>query len=194
MKLINQLNYESLLYPTTMEEDAELKPPYPSIAKAGCGLCCVCMLADVLAGEMLSLEACIQLSMESGANHFGTDMRRLAPAVAERDGLELTAGDDIRILEDCLDHGGAAIVHVGRVNGALSDGGHFVLAVRAGEGSVWIADPSYSREKYEKPYRRDLVSFADGYVGISRENLMQETKFRSPAFYCFTRKQADPDT
>lgn len=189
MKLVNQLEYGHLLYPTTMEQGAELKPPYPSVAKAGCGLCCVCMLAERLAGETLTVEKCIQFSIQVGANHFGTDMSRLAPAAAERYRLELNTGSDISALRDCLHAGGAAIVHVGRANGALSDGGHFLLAVKAERGLIWLADPSYSKEKYEKPYRRDLVSLEQGYVVISEENLLLETRFRTPAYYYFKRKE-----
>lgn len=189
MRLISQLEYEQLLYPTTMEEGAELEPPYPSVAKAGCGLCCVCMLAELLAGETLTVEECIQLSIRTGANRFGTDMGRLAPAAAERYGLELTTGSDIAALRDCLRSGGAAIVHVGRPGGALSDGGHFLLAVKAERGLIWLADPSFSREKYEKPCRRDLVSLEQGYVVISEEGLLREARSRTPSFYYFKRKE-----
>ena len=56
---INQLAYADVPYPTTLNPGDVLREPYPSVARAGCGLCCVCMMVEFLTGERLSVEACI---------------------------------------------------------------------------------------------------------------------------------------
>ena len=81
---INQLAYADVPYPTTLNPGDVLREPYPSVARAGCGLCCVCMMVEFLTGERLSVEACINLSIRAGANYYGTDMNRLGRAAAKR--------------------------------------------------------------------------------------------------------------
>ena len=43
---INQLAYADVPYPTTLNPGDVLREPYPSVARAGCGLCCVCMMVE----------------------------------------------------------------------------------------------------------------------------------------------------
>ena len=86
---INQLAYADVPYPTTLNPGDVLREPYPSVARAGCGLCCVCMMVEFLTGERLSVEACINLSIRAGANYYGTDMNRLGRAAAKRFNLEM---------------------------------------------------------------------------------------------------------
>ena len=185
MKLIRQLDYPDLLYPTTLEENEPLQPPYPSIAKAGCGLCCICMMVQNLSKQPLSVEECIQLSIQAKANYFGTDMKLLAPVIARLYHLKFHMSNEINDVISTLEHGGRVIVNVGTPKGLLSDGGHFVLADGVKNGFVQILDPSYSSEKYEKPYRKDLVSFDGEYVLLSPSALAEQAANRDPSFYIF---------
>lgn len=185
MKLIRQLDYPALLYPTTLEENVPLQPPYPSIAKSGCGLCCICMMVQSLSDQPLSVEKCIQLSIQAKANYFGTDMRRLAPVIAHLYHLKFYMSNEINDVITTLGDGGRVIVNVGKPNGLLSDGGHFVLADGAKNGFIQILDPSYSQEKYEKPYRKGLVSFDGEYVLLSPSALAEQSSNRDPSFYIF---------
>lgn len=61
--------------------------PYPTAAKAGCGLACLCILGESLGGEKLSMAKCVELSVAYVANRDGTDMQKLDPVMAERDGM-----------------------------------------------------------------------------------------------------------
>ena len=189
MRQINQLNYPDMQYPTTLEAGAQLCPPYPSVAKAGCGLCCACMLVEKMTGCQLALEECVRWSVEIGANTNGTNMVRLGEAIAERYGLQLAMGNDVDAVLRALQAGGCAVVNVGRTEGLFSDQGHFVLAFQYQNGLIWIADPSYTREKYEKECRRDKVRLEGTCVLVTPEALQREAASRKPGFYIFeTRK------
>lgn len=185
MKYISQLDYPTLPYPTTLTQEAPLAPPYPSVAVAGCGIVCACMLIRELSGQPFQVEDAVALSMEAGANHFGTDMKRLAPFIAQRYHLYYAAASDSGALLECLDRGGLAVLHAGKPFGAFSDGGHFVLAVKRSGDRISIMDPSYTREKYEKEYRRGKVEIAGNCVIASVATVIEETKNRDPSYYLF---------
>ena len=71
----------------------------------------------------------------------------------------------------------------------FSDQGHFVLAFQYQNGLIWIADPSYTREKYEKECRRDKVRLEGTCVLVTPEALQREGGQPKPGFYIFeTRK------
>lgn len=46
IRVLNQMDYEHILYPTSLEQGTAPREPYPSVAKAGCGLICACMLVS----------------------------------------------------------------------------------------------------------------------------------------------------
>ena len=55
MKYINQLLYENMPYPTDAKNpDSPMKNG--NIKRAGCGLCCLCMVVDRLTTQSLPLE------------------------------------------------------------------------------------------------------------------------------------------
>lgn len=68
-------------------EEESPQMPYPTAAKAGCGLACLCILGESLGGEKLSMAKCVELSVAYVANRDGTDMQKLDPVMAERDGM-----------------------------------------------------------------------------------------------------------
>ena len=188
MEYINQLEYESLPYPTTLSPEEESpQMPYPTAAKAGCGLACLCMLGDGIGGEKLTMEKCVELSVVYGANRDGTEMRKLGPVMAERWALDYRESSELAELRKCLRSGGMAILNAGRSHGLFSEGGHFLLAAAERDGMLWILDPSYSKEKYAAPHRTDAVRIKYPYVVASFADVARETKNRSPSYYLFTK-------
>ena len=189
MEYVNQLEYEALPYPTTLSPDAERpQQPYPTAARAGCGLACLCMLGDALGGEKLTMEKCVKLSVVYGANRDGTDMQKLGPIMAERWNLDYRESSDPEELRQCLGSGGMAILNAGRVHGLFSEGGHFLLAAVERDERIWILDPSYMEEKYAEPHRRDAVEIEYPYVIASLADVVRETQNRSPSYYLFTKQ------
>lgn len=91
MKYINQLLYENVPYPT----DAK-NPDSPmlsgSIKRAGCGLCCLCMVVDRLTTQSLPLEECRDLAIMHKANlDPGTDLKVLSPVIAQKYSLKYSS-------------------------------------------------------------------------------------------------------
>lgn len=192
MKLINQLDYSATLYPTSLVQGIPAAPPYPTIARAGCGICCICMLVELLCGRALSVEEGIALSIEARANCFGTDMKRLGALVAERYQLNMRLTDEIGAVRSCLSSGGAAIFNVGgstiHRKGTFSDGGHFVLAQAGPSGTLRVWDPSFSREKYQTEQRAERVQICqDRSLLTELETIREDLAMRSPGAYLFWR-------
>ena len=195
---INQLAYADVPYPTTLDPGDVLREPYPSVARAGCGLCCVCMMVEFLTGERLSVEACINLSIRAGANYYGTDMNRLGRAAAKRFNLEMEVSQSVETLELWLEAGGCAVIHAGREHGLFSDGGHYLfadgLSMEAdweGGGAamkIWLLDPSFTEQKYERPDRRGRVELRDSHILAGAELVKEECAKRSPSFYLFKQR------
>lgn len=214
LRPVNQLDYACVPYPTTLERGERLQKPYPSVAVAGCGLCCICMTVEFMTGELLLIEKCVELSIKSGANVFGTDMERLGAAAAEAYGLRFETADSMDSLLKCLGEGGCAVVNVGRKNGIFSDGGHFLFAAgiagyeegtaKDGNGPdeeengcqveadapkwIWLLDPSFTKQKYERPDRRKKVKLREPYILAPPEALEEEALERRPAYFLFYGK------
>ena len=142
MRVLNQLDYENILYPTSLVKGEQPAEPYPSVAKAGCGLICACMLVSILTDK------------------------------------ELMNG---------LRAGAVAIIHAGKPKGLFSDGGHFVLAAKAEGENIYIIDPSFKQEKYDKDYRQGLFTMEPPYIVVSADNVMDQIKYRMPSWYLFRK-------
>lgn len=168
-------------------EEESPQMPYPTAAKAGCGLACRCMLGESLGGEKLSMAKCVELSVAYGANRDGTNMQKLDPVMAERWALDYRESSDPVELCQCLGSGGMAILNAGRPHGLFSEGGHFLLATAERDGMLWILDPSYSKEKYAASHRIDAVRIEYPYVVASLADVARETQNRSPSYYLFTQ-------
>ncbi len=193
MKVYIQLEYSHIPYPTTLTREGKPEEPYPSVAQAGCGICCACMLLDRLCGLELTVEEGVRLSVRAGANSNGTDMRRLGKALVEQYGLDMVCTDGTEGVLHCLSTGGAAILNVGgstpERTGSFSDQGHFVLASRYQAPYVRVFDPSYRPEKYQTPQRAArIVLQKDGSLGITPRELEEDLKLRSPSAYLFWAK------
>lgn len=195
MRYINQLEYESIPYPTDLEHPDSEFATHGNIRRAGCGLCSACMVVERLRGIQLSVTECRDISVEVGANHaIGTDMKLLAPEIAKRYRLELETTNDPAQLTRCLHQGGAAIVNVGGDReghtGTFSNGGHYIVAIREKGGLFYILDPSWTPEKYQSSPRRERVREV-GKLLLAEESVLQEdTANRSPGYYLFSLKES----
>lgn len=187
IRVLNQLDYEHISYPTSLEPGAAVREPYPTIAKAGCGLICACMLVSALTEKQLEPEEAIRISMEAGANHFGTDMPIFSAKIAEIYDFKLSVGTEQEELLAGLHAGASAILHAGKPQGLFSDGGHFVLATAAKGTSIYVLDPSFRQEKYEKPYRQGLFILEPPYVVTPVQVVMEQIKYRTPSWYLFRK-------
>jgi hypothetical protein len=151
------------------------------------------MVVDHLTVKNLPLEECVRLSEENHANRNpGTDLRVLAPVVAELYDLEYQFSDSAEELADWLAKGGEAVCNVmgkyeGR-GGLLSNGGHYVEIVSYDGKEVCILDPDFSEEKFQTEARKDRIRVAAPFVYCSMEDLMFTAAYWSPKFYLFRRK------
>ena len=165
-----------------------------TVAKTGCGLCSLCMIVDELTVQTLSLEECIRLYDATGAGHrLGTDMKILAPVVAERYHLEYTTTNDTEELAEWLRRGGRAIIHVGGDRegqvGLFSHIGHYIVAVSCDGDELCILDPSYLPGKFDEEGRRGKVRTEKApFLYCSMAVALADAMNRTPHFHLFRRK------
>ena len=137
MKYINQLLYENVPYPTDAKNpDSPMQSG--SIKRAGCGLCCLCMVVDCLTTQSLPLEECRDLAIMHKANlDPGTDLKVLSPVIAQKYSLKYSSTNDSQEMIHCLQNGGCAIANVGgdrddgNYIGVFSHGGHYITVISA---------------------------------------------------------------
>ena len=129
-----------------------------SIREAGCGLCCLAMMADRLTVQSLSLRRLVSLSRKHQANlHPGTDMEILGPVIAELLDLDYSVTNSVKTAVNCLKRGGSVIANTGGdregYTGVFSHGGHFILLLSGTGRDVCVLDPSNKPGKYDEPGR-----------------------------------------
>lgn len=190
MLYLNQLDYEDIPYPTNLDEPESDYAQNGTVAKAGCGLCSLCMVIDRLTLETLSLEECRDLSVAVGANREpGTDMNILGGAVARRFDLRLRVTSDEREMAECLHSGGAAIINTGGDReghiGTFSEIGHYIVAVSESDGEFALLDPSWRTDKYAEEPRRSLVRQKGKWLYARAEVIHEDASKKSPPYYLF---------
>ena len=159
MIYLNQLEYEHISYPTRVKQ---AEPRNSTVRSSGCGLCSACMVVDGLTTEVLTIEECVRIAMECEANHsVGTDMKVLAPVIAERYGLRYTQSNELSEAIACLQRGGRIIAHVGvpegKEIGLFTKGGHYIALIASDGETFTILDPSYKAGKFDMPERAGKV-------------------------------------
>ena len=159
MIYLNQLEYEHIPYPTRVKQ---AEPRNSTVRSSGCGLCSACMVVDGLTTEVLTIEECVRIAMECEANHsVGTDMKVLAPVIAERYGLRYTQSNELSEAIACLQRGGRIIAHVGvpegKEIGLFTKGGHYIALIASDGETFTILDPSYKAGKFDIPERAGKV-------------------------------------
>lgn len=194
MKYISQLDYAHVPYPTRVKEPEFAPNGKPTtVRSSGCGICSACMAIDILTDTTLDIEACVRMSIDSGANHLtGTDMQIFAPVLAERFGLDYSPSNDKNELIAHLQNGGVAIIHVGvpvgKEIGLFSGGGHYMLLISTDGKDICILDPSYTPEKYEHPARKGRVNTENApFLYCDADTVDSETKPQKIKYHLFKR-------
>ena len=194
MKYINQLDHTHMRYVTRTDPEYGDSGKTTTIRSSGCGLCSAIMVADrLLPDYKFELYDAIDLSYETKANHGrGTDPLFFA-AFAQKLGLDYKKATTTEELIHCLQTGGAAVVHVGKVEGRVplfTKGGHYMAVIGVErDGRLAILDPSYFPGKYDEEGRQGKVEMKNGVIAVtSMQVLMEETDGRSQRFFLFWRK------
>lgn len=192
MLYLNQFEYENIPYYTDIAHNPIDETE--SISSSGCGICSACMIVDHLTTNHITIEECVKLAYETGANHDpGTDMRMLAPAIAERFDLEYTFTNDRDELIEHLRSGGEVIVNVGGDRegyiGIFTHFGHFMVVLSTDGDEVCILDPSYRKDKFAEEGRVGKVREKAPFLYCTIDVLMKEAANRDPGFYMFKRKR-----
>ncbi len=193
MLYLNQLDFPDVPYAHNLD-DGGPPPGKGTVAAAGCGPCCLCMIVENLTTGHLELMECLAMSAQLGANRKpGTDLNILGRSVAERYGLEFNVTDDDMTLTQHLQSGGMAVANAGGdregYRGVFSHGGHYIAVIALDGDEVCVLDPSYFSGKYDEEGRRGKVRVAEPFVYCTLQVLKKDCENRSPAFYLFKRKR-----
>lgn len=193
MLYLNQLKYLDVPYEHNVGAGG-VPPERATVAVAGCGLCCACMLVENMTFSHLGLTECRDLSYQAKANmEPGTDMRLLGPLVAEKFGLTYETTSDVEVLKEHLRRGGMAIANSGGdregYTGVFTRNGHYVLVVSVDGDEVCILDPSYKEGKYDEPGRQGKVRVEGGFEYCHVDVLAGDCSNRDPSYYLFARKR-----
>ena len=193
MLYLNQLDYGHIKYDHNLANGG---PPEGrnSVRTSGCGLCCASMVVDQLTDQQLTIEECVRLSEENGANLvLGTSMKVLGPIIAERFGLEFSYTNDIRRVITHLRKGGRAIALVGGDRegyvGLFTKRGHYMLLLSYDGEEFAILDPSLSDTKYTEEGRVGRVRVDKPFVYASKEEIVLAAKEKKRRYYLFSRKR-----
>lgn len=191
MLYLNQLDYRHIHYEHNLDNGG-VAPERRNVATSGCGLCCVCMVVAHLTGESLSVEDCVQMAVECGANRkIGTRMPLLGTAAAQRFGLAYRATDSLDEMLAHLAAGGEVIVNVGGDHdghiGLFSHVGHYILAVGQENGELRILDPAYEEGRYEEESRRGKVRVEYPFAFCKPEELAADTTNKPTPYHLFSR-------
>lgn len=191
MLYLNQLNFPHIPYNHNVKNGG-VPEERRCVATSGCGLCSLCMVVEHLTTYTLSIEECVKLSEESGANHgLGTDLEILSPIIAEKFGLKYSATSDKNVLKKHLQSGGEAIEivigdHDGK-SGLFSHRRHYITLISIDGDEVCILDPSFTQTKYDDPDRIGRVKVREPFLYSSIDELMAEGDKNVPLFYLFKR-------
>ena len=192
MLYLNQLEYEHIPYPTRVKQ---AEPRNSTVRSSGCGLCSACMVVDGLTTEVLTIEECVRIAMECAANHSaGTDMKVLAPVIAERYDLAYTQTNDVNEAVAALQRGAKIVAHVGipegKEIGLFTKGGHYILLIATDGEKFCILDPSYKEGKFDIPERAGRVDERRApFLYCDIHVLDSETKPNRVKYHILARKQ-----
>lgn len=195
MKFINQLEYSHVPYRTRAKvEGLTDEQRTTNVAESGCGLCCSCMVIDLLTDKTLSVEDSVRLSEECVANHSpGTDMNVLGAALAEKFGLEYSRTSDVNEVIRHLQNGGVAVslisIKEGNKISLFAEYGHYILLVSTDGKDFCILDPYYKLEKFDVPERAGKVDVSRAPFLYCDVNLVDDECVYK-RYYLFSRKKA----
>ena len=183
-----------MLYVTRTDPEYGDSGKTTTVRSSGCGLCSAIMVADrLLPSYDFDLPDAIELSYEMKANHGrGTDPKLFFPAFAEKLGLDYKQAKTTEELIHCLQTGGAAVVHVGKVEGRVplfTKGGHYMAVIGIErDGRLAILDPSYFPGKYDEEGRQGKVEMRQGVISLcTPEILAEESEMKAIPYHLFWR-------
>ena len=190
MLYLNQNDYGHIPYMHNTDNGGAA-PERRNIGTSGCGLCCACMVVDQLTTQTLSLEECVRMAEESGANHCaGSDMTILGPLLAERFGMEYVCTTDLQEMLTCLRNGGKVIVNV-RVDengqGIFTTSRHYMTLIAVNGDEVCILDPNYKSGKFQKEEADGLLRVCEPFLYCSTQLIHLEARSPTP-YHLFKRK------
>ena len=113
-------------------------------------------------------------------------------AFAEKLGLDYQKATTTEELIHCLQTGGAAVVHVGKVEGRVplfTKGGHYMAVIGVErDGRLAILDPSYFPGKYDEEGRQGKVEMSQGVISLcTPEILAEESSMKKTPYHLFWR-------
>jgi hypothetical protein len=151
------------------------------------------MIVDQLTDSSLSLEECIKLTEECGANRvLGSSMELLGAAVADRFKLDFSVTNSIVKVISHLRRGGRAVAIVGGdregYRGLFSTRRHYITLIAFDGKEFTVLDPSLSDTKFEEKKRRGRVRVQFPFVYCSKEEIVLETQTEKTKYYLFARK------
>lgn len=188
MHYLNQRKYPHIPYPTNIKNGG-LPPEKQTAAAAACGPCSLCMTVDLLTDRSLSLEECLQLSIENGANHgYGTDLEILGPVIAQKFGLTYDGTDSVERVISHLQTGGQVIARVKK--GLFTNSSHYILLTAFDGTDFCILDPSYTPDKFERPDRTGKVNTCNApFLYCPKDTVHGETEPCEVKYHLFARKK-----
>lgn len=178
----NQYSYKDVSYWSAAH-------PSATIATAGCGVCCACMVLSVF-GQKVTPPEMAKTAQKIGARvNTGTDMNILSNYIKTQYGVNLAKTDDASKLRAALKAGKIAICNVGGdrtgYKGVFSNGGHFIVAYGWKDGPI-IYDPGFYQNKYDSAYRSARVTVgANNQLFCSLDTLSNDCANRQPRYYVF---------
>lgn len=197
MKYINQLEYAHIPYHHKVKQEGLTEAEMTStVSRAGCGLCCACMTVELLTDKTLAIEECVQISEACAANHaIGTDMKILAPVIAEKFSLSYSSTDRLEEAISHLQSGGVIIAHVGVPEGAsvglFTKFGHYICLIATDGKEFCILDPSYTPEKFTIPERAGRVNTKNApYLYADVSTVYAEARVGRVRYHLFARRKA----
>ena len=196
MQYLNQYSYRHIPYHTRVSlPDTPAEKKLSSVAASGCGLCCACMVVELLTNFTLPIEDCVKISEESLANHsIGTDMKVLGPIIANKYKLEYSHTNDLGEAIRHLQNGGKIIAHVGvpegKEIGLFTKRGHYITLISTDGKDFCILDPSYTADKFTTPEREGKVDTSHAPYLYCDVNIVDgEGRVGKDEYHLFSRKR-----
>lgn len=194
MLYVNQLDYPHLKYNHNLAHGG---PPAgrDTVKTSGCGLCCGAMIVEHLTDKSLSIEECVRLAEENGANRgLGTSMKVFGRVIAHGYGLDFSCTKEIDAAIACLQRGGRVVALVSGSRegyvGLFSGVKHYILLVSYDGEDFCILDPAYTDKKYAVEGRIGRTRIEKPFVYASRREVELATEAQSKIrYYLFSRKK-----
>lgn len=193
MKLINQNDYEDVIYVTqTSKPDCE-SGLHTTIKSSGCGLCTGMMVAEFF-NKPLTIDEAIKLSYDYKANtSSGTKYKEYSNALKDHLDLDISRTDNKEDLFKCLDEGGCAVCNVGGDHddhlGIFSNTGHYIFIHSHNNDELCIYDPGLTKEKYDLPYRKDKVKVAGDCIYSDINVLLDDMTNRESCIFLYRKRK-----